>query len=33
MVLVRLGGRGGGVKESDGAGTVRIMFCFSVSVK
>ena len=34
MVLVRLGGRGGGgVKESDGAGGARIMFCFSVSVK
>lgn len=32
MVLVRLGGRGG-VKESDGAGGARIMFCFSVSVK
>lgn len=31
MVLVRLGG--GGVKESDGAGGARIMFCFSVSVK
>lgn len=33
MVLVRLGGRGGGVKESDGAGGARIMFCFSVSVQ